>query len=300
MNKVIIFYFSGTGNTKIISEMLKSRFEDLLFHVDLYDIRKPLASIPDLSSYQHIGFGYPVHAFNTPQFFLNFIENLPKVDHIPTFIFKTSGEPFFLNNVSSYSLIRKLKRKGYTIDLEGHFLMPYHIMFRYPDEIAKTMYLHNTRLTKVFVKQILSGHHELPKFYPWLVLWMYLSRIEWFGAKINGPMIHVDKDVCTNCNLCIENCPSENIIKSRGFPKFGYDCTLCMSCASICPVDAIKFGLLDGWKVNGGYPFKKYARDDTLPEVTIDKHTKGYFKWFHKYYEKSGQKIEKWLENEDK
>ncbi len=295
MKKSIIYFFSGTGNTKIIAKEISNELNLLNIETELYDIRLPLTEIPDPNNYDFIGFGYPIHAFNTPQFFLNFIKKLPDTDHIPTFIFKTSGEPFRFNNASSWSLKTILKKKGYMPLMDEHLLMPYNIMFRYPKEIAKYMYSHNLKMAKVIAKKIFSQESYLPHYNFLTVMFMYIARIQWLGAKINGPLIHVKKEICTTCGLCIKECPSKNISIVKGYPKFDHTCTMCMHCASVCPVDAVRPGILNGWRINGGYEFKKYHLDESVYETPFDDKTKGYFKLFRSYYKKSNKVIEEWL-----
>ncbi len=291
MKKILLFYFSGTNNTKIIATEIVDEFRDMDFALDIYNIREPFKELPNLNDYEYIGFGYPIHAFNTPEFFLKFIKKLPKVENKQAFIFKTSGEPFHFNNASSFALVRILKKKGFMPLIDEHFLMPYNIMFRYPDIISKHMYIHNLKLVKVLVKEVLSEQDYLPRYYPWTVIFAYLSRIQWLGAKINGPLIHVKKSKCTACGLCIKNCPSNNIKMVNGYPKFDHTCTMCMSCVAICPFDAVRPGILNGWRVNGLYDFKKILNDESIPTIEINKQTKGYFKLFRKYYKKSYNRI---------
>lgn len=298
MKKSIIYFFSGTGNTKIIAEKISNELNLLGIKTEIYDIRLPFNTIPDPNGYDFVGFGYPIHAFNAPQFFLNFIKKIPKVKHINTFIFKTSGEPFRFNNASSWSLINILKKKGYIPLIDEHLLMPYNIMFRYPKEIVKYMYLHNLKLAKVISKKIVKQESYLPKYNFLTIGFMYFARIQWLGAKINGPLIHVNKNICNTCGICINECPSKNVEIVKGYPKFDHKCIMCMKCASVCPVDAVRPGFLNVWRINGGYDFKKYLNDESIQQNTFDDKTKGYFRLFKSYYKKSNKDIEKWLNDE--
>ncbi|MDC0558792.1 EFR1 family ferrodoxin [Candidatus Izimaplasma bacterium] len=297
MKNAIIYFFSGTGNTRIIAEEISNELNSLNIETEIYDIRLPFSTIPNPNDYDFVGFGYPIHAFNSPQFFLDFIKELPEGKQIPSFIFKTSGEPFRFNNASSWSLKNILKKKGYVPLMDEHLLMPYNIMFRYPKEIAKYMYNHNLKLTKVIAKKILQQESYLPRYNILTIMFMYIARIQWLGAKINGPLIHVKKEICTKCGICIKECPSNNIKMLKEYPKFDHTCTMCMQCATVCPVDAVRPGFLSGWRINGGYGFEKLAIDKSIIDTAFDKETKGYFKLFKSYYRKSNKVIEEWLEN---
>ncbi len=298
MKKAIIYFFSGTGNTKVVAEEIKNALHSMDVSTDLYDIRVPFIDVPDPNMYDYVGFGYPIHAFNTPQFFLKFVKKLPAGKNLPVFIFKTSGEPFGFNNASSWSLTRVLKKKGFVPLLDEHLLMPYNIMFRYPPVIVKHMMTHNLKLAQVIARKIVKQESFLPRYYPWTILFMYLARLQWLGAKINGPLIHVNQKKCTACGLCIKRCPAKNIRFVKGYPKFDHVCTMCMSCATICPADAVRPGILNGWRVNGGYEFKKCLLDESIPDITVDDDTKGYFKLFKNYYKKSNAVIDQWRDDE--
>jgi uncharacterized protein (DUF362 family)/Pyruvate/2-oxoacid:ferredoxin oxidoreductase delta subunit len=45
---------------------------------------------------------------------------------------------------------------------------------------------------------------------------------------------------CTNCNICVENCPTHTIRKGEKTPYFDYsDCINCMCCHELCPQKAV-------------------------------------------------------------
>jgi NAD-dependent dihydropyrimidine dehydrogenase PreA subunit len=48
----------------------------------------------------------------------------------------------------------------------------------------------------------------------------------------------IDESICTNCGICAENCPMDNI---DGVNKpVGHDCIFCMNCLRLCPDEAVK------------------------------------------------------------
>ena len=113
--KAIAYIFSGTGNTFAAGEMLKQSLSAYSIDLDLYKITNDRKNIPDPNDYDLAFFAYPIHAFNSPQFFLRFVKQIPALRpenaHMPAYIFKTSGEPFRPNNASSFSLCRILRKK---------------------------------------------------------------------------------------------------------------------------------------------------------------------------------------------
>jgi ferredoxin-type protein NapH len=64
------------------------------------------------------------------------------------------------------------------------------------------------------------------------------SKINIFGLKI-------DKDKCTNCNLCISVCPNLAITKdSLSMGKASITCSKCGACIDKCPQKAISYSVL--------------------------------------------------------
>jgi len=291
MRKAVIYVFSGTGNTRYAADKIAEALTAYDVNTTVWETRAPFDDIPDPNDYDIVGFGYPVHAFNAPKFFLKFVKSLPKVNNKQAFIFKTSGEPFRINGASSLTLTYILKRKGFKPMLDRHLLMPYNIMFRYDDALAKQMYLHTAQISAPIAYKIAQNQKENMRYNIFAAAVMYVFRVQWFGAWLNGPLIHADKNICTGCGLCEQMCPTQNIKITDGVPVFGSKCSMCMSCVFRCPVDAIRPGFLNHWRVNGVYKYDKIVTDPLVPDKYIDENTTGYFKLFREYYKKTNKEI---------
>ncbi|MGN0823847.1 MAG: EFR1 family ferrodoxin [Candidatus Coproplasma sp.] len=290
MKKCIIYCFSGTGNTNRICKMILSELSQYDYEGEIFAITYEAyktKQFPNPNNYDLIGVAYPGHAFNAPHLFNKFVKLLPKSDRgQQAFIIKSSGEPFSVNNSSSNAVKRYLRRKGYNFTYEKHYLMPYNIMFRYPEGLAKQMYLYAFEMAKCSAKKIVSGEKECLKSNIASLIMCFLGKIEWFGAWFNGLFFKVNKRKCIDCGLCAKNCPAQNITKKKGKYRFGGHCTLCCRCTMNCPKDAISMGLLNGLRVNGAYKFEKLAADENVSGNYVNAKTKGYYKNFNDYYDK--------------
>ena len=296
MKNCIIYCFSGTGNTDRVCRMIASElsaygYESEIFPVTLSAYERK--AFPDPNEYDVVGVAYPGHAFNAPHLFNKFVKRLPKAEKAQrAFIIKTSGEPFSVNNSSSNAVKRYLKRKGYDLTYEKHYLMPYNIMFRYPQGLAKQMYLYAQAMSKSSAKKIALGETERLHVTPLSLIACFLGKIEWFGAWFNGLFYRVDKKKCINCGACVKNCPAQNITEREGKYRFGGRCILCCRCTMNCPKDALSMGLLNGLRVNGAYAFEELAEDETISANFVNPKTVGYFRHFNKYYDKIDEELE--------
>ena len=286
MPTAIIYVFSGTFNTLKAARMISQALQEGGVKTTVCEVKKPLDAIPMPDAYDYVGFGYPVHAYNAPQIFVEFIRRLPALNRC-AFIFKTSGEPFRMNNASSCMVHKLLCKKGFDVRLETHMLMPYNIMFRYPDALAKQMYLHTQAQSQLLARRLLSGEHDDIRYHLGHWIMSFLMRIEWPGAKLNGVFYSVDKKKCTKCRRCVSMCPTNNIQLKNGKIKFSWQCAMCMRCAMFCPHDAINPGLVWFMKVYGGYEFKRLIDNPAIPADYVREDTKGYFRLFREYYRKT-------------
>ena len=268
--KVLIIYFSGTGNTRKVAEKYASTFAELghdaeLVTVDGLPKNKALTDefLTKLNSADLIGFGYPVHAFNAPSVMLKLAKFLPKQPNYKRcFVFNTSGEPLRLNNISSIKLTHMLKRRKYMVFSEYHYCMPYNIIFRHTDTMAYKMWTTAEQLIPLDVQQIVDNvTHTLKRVHCGAFI-AWVMRCEHWGVRLNGMRYQVKKE-CIHCQKCINVCPTYNItVKKNGKLKFGRNCLMCMRCAQLCPKDAIKTGWFNRWKVNGAYTFEKPTNDE--------------------------------------
>lgn len=297
MKKCIIYCFSGTGNTNRVCRMLLSELAAYGYEGEIFPITYPAykqKAFPSPNGYDLIGVAYPGHAFNAPHLFNKFIKILPKAERGQrAFIIKTSGEPFSVNNSSSNAVKRYLKRKGYDLTYEKHYLMPYNIMFRYPQGLAKQMYLYAQETAKSSARKIAQGERERLRITPLSLVMCFLGKIEWFGAWFNGLFYRVNKKKCVRCGMCAKNCPARNITEKDGKYRFGGRCILCCRCTMNCPKDAISMGLLNGLRVNGAYPFEKLVEDRTVSGNYVNSATVGYYKKFNKYYDKIDEELKR-------
>jgi len=302
IENVLLFSFSGTGSTHLISSMLAEHFRNLHANVTEYRIEELKNDrLPDTGGADVIGIGYPVHAFNAPRPVVDFIQRFPaSKPGIRVFFFRVSGEPFAFNNAASAMLYRHLRKKGYDIVFERHFLMPYNIVFRYPDALVKQMVLTNRKLTRGMAKSILMETREIKKYALRHRAVSFVFRmLQWPGARLNGRLYRVNKS-CTRCMQCVRECPSGNIRLERGRIKFGWRCYMCMRCVMHCPEQAIRIGLLSLWAVRGAYDFAAIAADQKIPAGFIGRDTKGYFRTFRRYYRWAEKKIEDELNHQTK
>lgn len=286
--KALLIYYTGTFNTRYVTNLLKGRLEGIGWQVDVHEIDPLDNRCLDYTGYDILGLGYPIYGYCAPWPFLKFIRHQKFPKGIKAFIYKNSGETQHANDASSKYVMRKLRRGRVKMDNEYHFIMPYNIHFRFEDKLVKEMLTMDAKLMDILVKEVSEGIPNRKPYRLWpRIVSAVVSRPQYIGGDVNSFFYKVDKAKCVGCDRCIKRCPTKNIYRDgEGTIRFRHHCLMCMRCSFYCPKDAIYIGFLEewGWKVNGPYDFKKIeAIELDAPVITSD--TKGFFKCYIETYE---------------
>ncbi len=246
-----IWVFSGTGNTEKCAKALQDALTEQGVSANLHTIADGSETAPE----RDLVICYPVYGFNMPRILKAFCRHQLGGGNV--WFLKTSGEPLHLNDNSSAQMIRILKKKGYAIKGEFHYIMPYNMVFRHTDELASLMWRTAQERIPDAANRIAEGT-ETPIAAPLSAkLVSALCRIEhWFYPK-NGRLFRIDEKKCVHCLSCVKRCPTKNITYSDGRFRFGKACIGCARCSFNCPTGAIRIGLIDFMRVNGPYDFSR-------------------------------------------
>ena len=287
--KIGIYYFSGTGNTELTVKKWKLEAEKVGIECELIKFEDITEDKIDVSRFDKIGIGYPIHAFNAPKIILTSAKKIEKLSEPKKcFIVMVSGEYMNLNHSSSLKLSSILKKKNIFIESEYHYIMPYNMIFRHTEKRAYQMYKTMNELVPLDVKEYLleNKSHYLKK-HKFIRPFIWAIRIEQPFAPVNGKTYRINKKKCIKCMKCVNDCPTHNIEFKDGKFKFHNRCLCCTRCSFYCPTNAFSIGLLTSWKVNGRYKFKE-------PEVEeVDKHPRYCKKSYIRYYKEADERLNK-------
>ncbi len=89
MKNVVIFWFSGTGNSLLVAKKVRDIYVEHGHSVSFIEIRAALQV--DLSHYDTVGLIFPVAGQGTYPFVWEFIENLPNGEGKDIFMIDTMG-----------------------------------------------------------------------------------------------------------------------------------------------------------------------------------------------------------------
>lgn len=242
----MVFYFSGTGNTRWAAEHLAAATgERLLF------IPEELNSACSyrLEADERIGFCFPVHGWQPPHILREFIRRMTIAEAKGHYAYAlcTCGDN---TGQAVKMLANELAGKGVDLKSVQSLIMPESYVclpFMYTDtperEREKTGKARQD--LEDFIKVVVNrqeGYSQLklgPA--PWIfshVIGAYFNRF-----MISDKKFTVDSDVCIHCGRCAKECPVGDI-EYENIPHWKHEgsCTCCLSCYHHCPVHAINYG----------------------------------------------------------
>lgn len=242
----MIFYFSGTGNTKWVAQQLgQATGEQLLYIPD--ELRKGELHYT-LQEDERLGFCFPTHGWQPPHIVREFIRNA-SFDLSPScFVYAvtTCGDNM---GHAMRILDKELGKKGLKTNARFAVVMPEsNVCFSFlhldtPEkeqrkkaEAQKTV-AHISEVVKNRqndVEELVKG--AIPYTYTYVIGGYYNKHL------ITDKHFWVDEEACIQCGLCAKLCPVDDI---QGLPphwKHDGSCTNCLACYHHCPRHAIHWG----------------------------------------------------------
>lgn len=241
----MIFYFSGTGNSKWIAKMLSEKQEELLLNI----ADEPAGSETlcyTLRDHEKVGFVFPVYSWGPPAIVLNFIKRISFSNYNGQYLFFvcSCGDDIGLTrNV----LEKAFENKPWKWDSGFSVIMPnnYVLMTGFntdPRGVEKKKLAD----AKVSVNRIIEITGESRRG----VFLCKEGRFPYLKTKIINPLFNKyavsDKafwvaDNCISCGKCEKVCPMHNITMD-GIPVWNGNCVSCLACYHICPRNAVQYG----------------------------------------------------------
>lgn len=282
MKRAIIFYFSGTGNTRFVAELISGKlsgYDTVLYPVE--DVLNGTAS-PDIAASDLIGIGCPSIGFNPPRIVANFCKTLRSTSRKKVFLFLTCGGPSYLNDAAFFGLKKVLRRRGFDTVYEKAFCMPANILLKYDDDVVKKLFVAAERKTAKMAFDLSNGVEKVRKdrFAPYLYRWLFFL-MEWPWLPILGRDFYATKE-CNRCMLCVRSCPRKNITL-RGKIRYGWNCEACYRCVYLCPKKAIRGRFYNFTILKGGYDIRKMY--ENTKAIDGNRELKGIYKTMRSYFE---------------
>ncbi|MBR1502788.1 MAG: EFR1 family ferrodoxin [Prevotella sp.] len=255
----MIFYFSGTGNTKWVAEQIARAIGEQLFYIP--DLIRENRHVFTLSDQERVGFCFPTHGWQPPRIVRNFIKKLnigfsySTTAHGTPYCWALTtcgddmGEAMTILNkelskvvVGGASTPLRAETMFSVIMPESYVCLPF---MKTDTEEREAMKIDLAKHQIPHIIQIIQtrrrGIVELDKG-PTPRLYSYVIGNYFNHKMITDSKFIVDAGKCIHCGKCAKVCPTDNI---KGTPPewlHNGRCTCCLACYHYCPVHAINYG----------------------------------------------------------
>lgn len=241
----MIYYFSGTGNTRYAAMKLSDKTGERPYFVPDCDPRK------QQFNGETLGIISPVYSWGIPPIVLDFIKQLPD-----EFIASLKRNKVFVWAVLSCGdetamapemLRKEFAERGLSVSLVASVIMPNNYVIL-PGFNVDSKEIEKEKLDKAparlsHIADLIAQRSES----------MDVMRGSWPRLKTNlvyplfrhwgiFPKKWKSLSTCIGCGICKKACPVNNIKMTDGHPVWGSNCTSCLACYHNCPVHSVAYG----------------------------------------------------------
>ncbi len=242
----MIFYFSGTGNSRWVADTL-----GIALGEPVVSIAKELKTgkkefVCPLREDEKVLFVYPVHSWGPAVPVARFISRLKLTgyDQQPVYSVSTCGDEC---GYTADIMRKALGKRGITLTASYSVIMPNNYILL-PGFDVDSKELEEQKLKEApsavaaIAEAIQDGKNvnlykkgSLPGLKSYCVYPLFTN----FAIGKNSFRV---TDDCISCGLCERVCPTGTITLSDGKPVWSDTCVQCVACIHRCPVRAIEYG----------------------------------------------------------
>lgn len=243
----MIYYFSGTGNSKWIAEQIAKQTGDQTRSIPELTKDGPTAVFAGAGA--RIGLVFPIYAWGAPLLVERFCRSIQVPNDAYAFVACTCGD-------DAGMAIQRLKRffpyqSAWSFSMPNNYILGFDVDS--PELEQKKIYAARERLRYVS-ESILAGKTEFD---------VHAGSGARLKTAFIRPMFNTfarrtkpfyATNDCNGCGLCERGCPTKTIALEQGKPVWvRKNCAQCMSCINRCPKQAIQYGA--GTNGRGRYYF---------------------------------------------
>jgi NAD-dependent dihydropyrimidine dehydrogenase PreA subunit/flavodoxin len=245
--RITVFYFSGTGNTKWAVNEFKDIISEKGHECRIYSVDTEIINLEEIiNEADTIGFVFPIYGCNMPNIMKRYINQFKNILNInckkPAFIFTTGG---YIDGFGPFSANKILKSNGFNLIGYINLKMSNNIStpkikasFLESKEMKIRMDKGKEEIEKL-INRVIDKKRYIRNIGFYLIPGIAIRKATTNAQKNNYLSLSINQEKCSQCMLCVTNCPTKSIVFSGKEFKFLPSCTACMRCYNFCPEYAI-------------------------------------------------------------
>lgn len=232
----MVFYFSGTGNSKYVAESIGKTAKDTV--VSIGDFLKQ-GKTGRFTSEKPLVFVAPTYAWRMPRLVEDFIKASQFSGNQTAYFVLTCGGSTY----RAADFAEKLcKEKGFIYSGFAQIVMPenYIALFQTPDKAQADDIIEKAKPDIEKTAQHIAAGTPLPEQKRKGRLFSHVINPIFYKLIVKDKGFYAT-EACISCGDCATLCPLNNITLPEGMPVWGGNCTHCMACIGGCPTQAIEY-----------------------------------------------------------
>lgn len=227
----MIFYFTGTGNSRWTAEQIAAGTDDTAWDISS---RQP---IPNLAQETQIGLVFPVYAWGLPEPVLSFVRHLERPAGAFVFAVCTCGSEVG-KTLEKLAQIYPL-HSSYSLVMPNNYVVGSDV----DDMPAARRKIDAAQREIKKIDQEVALRKAAHRVTEGPLAGLKSSIVNWgFNHFARRTKSFYATDACIACGLCARDCPAATISLSSGKPVWGKACYQCLRCINACPQQAIQYG----------------------------------------------------------
>jgi ferredoxin len=260
-SKNLILYFSATGNTARVVDILSQELRNGGEEASVGLLSAGAGAPADVAGYDRLVLVFPVLAMMPPVFIRRILRRMPRGlrpdgSRARAVVLATAGGQ---GGTAATWAMSVLRRRGYDPELSARLSYPENWVqvgeVPRSEEDAAMKKARGDEAARSIAAKLLRGERELDRV--GAGLWILGRSLGFlfgvFGRRFLGKIFVADER-CSGCGLCARTCPAGTILlpKGRRAPKsraarpfWRSNCENCNRCMNICPERAINASVLN-------------------------------------------------------
>ncbi|BEG98758.1 EFR1 family ferrodoxin [Bacteroides sedimenti] len=242
----MIFYFSGTGNSKWIAGQVTAYQNERMISI-AEEMNNPNNTFQyTLGENEKAGFIFPIYSWSPPAIVMEFIRKLVFTNYNGHYCFFvcSCGDDVGLTQKIMNEIVSKKEWKwnaGFSVIMPNNYVsLPG--FDTDPKELEQKKLIESVAKVKR-VNEILAKRTDN-------IFECNKGGFAFLKSRIINPLFNKYQvtakpfratDDCIACGLCEKHCPMHNV-KVENKPVWGDNCTSCLACYHICPRHAVHYG----------------------------------------------------------
>ncbi len=240
----MIFYFSGTGNSKWIAQQLAQAHQEPLVFIP--DALRSKTTEFSLTENEKVGFVFPIYSWGPPPIVLQFIEQLVLHSFCGQYLFFvcSCGDD---TGLTEQVLRKAFSARGWECNAGFSVTMPNNYVLL-PGFDVDSKEVEQEKLRRAVpalaeINRLIGERKSLFRCHEGSMPFIKTRLINPLFTRYSiSPKKFRATQACIACGRCEAACPVQNIVMVDGKPVWGANCTSCLACYHVCPKQAVQYG----------------------------------------------------------